>query len=96
MAELRNIKITRKSYKMTLEPNSYVGGNIGTFQIPDEDIEKYGTIISVQFSGGSTAPGSAYVTYHTGSEEWWAYASCVDGTGTLTVQFLNINLDITI
>lgn len=96
LAELRNIKITRKSYKMTLEPNSYVGGNIGTFQIPDEDIEKYGTIISVQFSGGSTAPGSAYVTYYTGSEEWWAYASCVDGTGTLTVQFLNINLDITV
>lgn len=94
LAELRNIKITRKSYKMTLEPNSYVGGNIGTFQIPSEDIEKYGTIISVQFSGGSTAPGSAYVTYYTGSKEWWAYASCVDGTGNLVVQFLNIDLDI--
>lgn len=78
---------------MTLEPNSYVGGNMGKFQIPSEDIQKYGHVISATFSGGSSAPGSAYVTYSTGAKEWWAYASCVDGTGTLTVQFLNINLD---
>lgn len=92
-SKLEGIKVTRKTYPMTLDPNSYTGGNVGTFQIPNEDIEKYGAIISVQFSGGSTAPGSAYVTYSTGAKEWWAYASCVDGTGTLTVQFLNINLD---
>lgn len=89
--KLDGIKITRKSYHMTLKPNSYVGGNMGTFQIPDEDIKKYGYVISATFAGGSTAPGSVYITRI--SDGWLAYASCVDGTGNLIVQFLNVTLE---
>lgn len=79
---------------MTLEPNSYVGENMGTFQIPNEDIEKYGHIISATFSGSSTAPGSVNMTYYVGSDEKVAYVSCVDGTGNLVVQFLNVALEL--
>ena len=78
---------------MVLEPNSYVGGNMGTFQIPSEDTEKYGSIISATFSGSSTAPGSVNITHYTGSGEWWTYVSCVDGTGNLIVQFINIGIN---
>lgn len=89
-SKLEGIKVVRKSYPMTLEPNSYVGGNMGTFQIPSEDIQKYGHVISATFSGGSSAPGVVNITHHTGDDEWWAYVSCVDGTGNLIVQFLNV------
>lgn len=92
--KLDGIKVTRKSYPMTLEPNSYVGGNMGSFQIPSEDIQKYGHVISTTFSGGSSAPGVVNITHYTGGDEWWAYVSCVDGTGNLIVQFLNVDLDI--
>lgn len=78
---------------MTLEPNSYVGGNMGKFQIPSEDIQKYGHVISATFSGGSSAPGAVNIIHYTGDDEWWAYVSCVDGTGNLTVQFLNVALE---
>ena len=91
--KLNGVKIIRKAYPMTLEPNSYVGGNMGRFQIPSEDIEKYGSIISATFSGSSTAPGSVNITRYTGSGECWAYVSCVDGTGNLIVQFLNVALE---
>ena len=93
ISKLNGVKITRKSYHMSLEPNSYVGGNMGTFQIPNEDIEKYGSIISATFSGSSTAPGNVNITHYTGNDEWRAYVSCVDGTGNLIVQFLNVALE---
>ena len=78
---------------MTLDPNSYVGGNMGTFKMPNEDIEKYGSIISATFSGSSTAPGSVNITHYTGDDEWWAYVSCADGTGNLIVQFINTGIN---
>lgn len=91
--KLDEIKVVRKAYPMTLEPNSYVGGNMGTFQIPSEDIQKYGHVISATFSGGSSAPGVVNITHYTGGDEWWAYVSCVDGTGNLIVQFLNVDFE---
>lgn len=93
ISKLNGIKITRKSYPMVLEPNDYVGGNMGTFQIPSEDIQKYGHVISATFSGGSSAPGVVNITHYTGDDEWWAYVSCVDGTGNLIVQFINIGIN---
>ena len=92
-SKLDGIKVVRKAYPMTLDPNSYVGGNMGQFQIPSEDIQKYGHVISATFSGGSSAPGAVSITHYTGSDEWWAYVSCVDGTGKLAVQFLNVALE---
>ena len=89
--KLDGIKITRKTYHMTLKPNSYVGGYLGTFQIPDEDIKKYGYVISATFSGSSTAPGSVSITRM--GDKWLAYVSCADGTGNLIVQFLNVTLE---
>lgn len=94
ISKLDGIKVVRKAYPMTLDPNSYVGGNMGTFQIPSEDIQKYGHVISATFSGGSSAPGVVNITHHTGNDEWWAYVSCVDGTGNLIVQFLNVDFEL--
>ena len=87
--KISGIKATRKSYSMTLDPNPYLQMNMKSIDIPKADIEQYGTPISAMFRGSSAAPGSAYV-YTANDGETYGYASCVDGTGTLTVTFLNI------
>ena len=92
MAELQNkyegIKVTIKKYPMTLEPSSYVGGNLGRIQIPKADLDQYGIIVGVSFGGDSTAPGNAHVLYENSPNDTWVYASCVDVTGTLRVSFI--------
>lgn len=50
---------------MTLEENSYAGGHLGRIQIPQEDLDNYGTIVGTSFGGNSNAPGSAHVLYET-------------------------------
>lgn len=92
LAELQNkyegIKVTIKNYRMTLEPNSYTGKNLGKIQIPREDLAKYGTIVGTSFGGDSSAPGSAHVLYEDDPNDTWVYASSVDVTGTLRVSFI--------
>lgn len=73
---------------MTLEENSYAGGHLGRIQIPKEDLDNYGTIVSASFGGDSTAPGSAHVLYESDLNDTWVYVSCVDATGTLRVSFI--------
>lgn len=87
--KLSGIKVTKKSYSMTLEYNPYAKTNIGYIDIPKADVEQYGTPISAMFRGSSAAPGSAYV-YTANDGKTHGCASCVDGTGTLNVRFLNI------
>ena len=91
LAELQNkyegIKVTIKNYRMTLEPNSYTGENLGNIQIPQEDLDNYGTIVGVSFAGDSSAPGSAHVLYENDPSDTWVYALCVDDIGTLRVSF---------
>ena len=41
---------------MTLEENSYAGGHLGRIQIPQEDLDNYGTIVGTSSGGNSTAP----------------------------------------
>ena len=86
--KLNGIKITHKEYAMTLEYSGYIKENLGNMKIPEADIEKYGTPISVCFRGGSAAPGSSYI-YQDG-QDWWAYVSCIDGDGKLYVAFANV------
>lgn len=92
MAELQNkyegIKVTIKNYRMTLEPNSYTGENLGRIQIPQEDLDNYGTIVGVSFAGDSSAPGSAHVLYENDPSDTWVYALCADDIGTLRVSFI--------
>ena len=94
LAELQSkysaIKVTIKRYPMTLEPNDYIGKNIGELQITREDLENYGDIIGVSFGGSSTAVGEAHVTYEGDPDRTWVYASCVDSSGTLRVCFLKV------
>ena len=73
---------------MTLEENSYAGGHLGRIQIPQEDLDNYGTIVGTSFGGSSTAPGSAHVLYENDPDDTWVYASCVDAAGTLRVSFI--------
>ena len=87
--KLSGIKVTKKSYSMILEKNPYIQMNMESTEIPQEDIEQYGIPISAMFKGSSAAPGSAYV-YTANDGKTYGYASCVDGTGTLIVTFLNI------
>lgn len=86
--KLNGIKVTTKKYRMTLEPSSYIGENLGRIQIPKEDLDNYGTIVGTSFGGDSTAPGSAHVLYESDPNDTWVYASCVDATGTLRVSFI--------
>lgn len=87
--KLSGIKVTKKSYSMTLDYNTYAKTNIGYVEIPQADINQYGTPISAMFRGGSVTPGSAYV-YTANDGKTYGYASCVDVDGTLIVTFLNI------
>ena len=86
--KLNGIKATTKKYRMTLEPNSYTGENLGKIQIPQEDLDNYGTIVGVSFGGDSSAPGSAHVLYEDDPNDTWVYALCVDVIGTLRVSFI--------
>lgn len=88
ISKLNGIKATTKKYRMTLEPNSYTGENLGKIQIPQEDLDNYGTIVGVSFGGDSSAPGSAHVLYEDDPNDTWVYALCVDVTGTLRVSFI--------
>ena len=88
ISKLNGIKVTTKKYPMTLEPNSYTGENLGKIQIPQEDLDNYGTIVGVSFGGDSSAPGSAHVLYEDDPNDTWVYALCVDVTGTLRVSFI--------
>ena len=88
ISKLNGIKVTTKNYRMTLEPNSYTGENLGKIQIPQEDLDNYGTIVGVSFGGDSSAPGSAHVLYEDDPNDTWVYALCVDVTGTLRVSFI--------
>lgn len=88
--KLNGIKATTKKYRMTLEPNSYTGENLGKIQIPKADLDQYGIIVGVSFGGDSSAPGSAHVLYEDDPNNTWVYALCVDGTGTLRVSFIKI------
>ena len=54
--KINGIKVTTKKYRMTLEENSYAGGHLGRIQIPQEDLDNYGTIVGTSFGGSSTAP----------------------------------------
>ena len=87
-SKLNGIKATTKKYRMTLEPSSYVDGNLGRIQIPKADLDQYGIIVGVSFGGDSTAPGNAHVLYENDPDDTWVYASCVDSTGTLRVSFI--------
>ena len=73
---------------MTLEENSYAGGHLGRIQIPQEDLDNYGTIVGTSFGGSSTAHGSTHVLYESDPNDTWEYASCVDANGTLRVSFI--------
>ena len=87
--KLSGIKATKKSYSMTLNYNTYAQANMGYVEIPQADMDKLGVPISAMFKGKSSAPGNAYLS--DGNEnKVYGYASCVDGTGTLIVTFLNI------
>ena len=87
-SKLNGIKATTKKYRMTLEPSSYVGGNLGRVQIAKADVDQYGVIVGVSFGGDSTAPGNAHVLYESNPNDTWVYASCVDAAGTLRVSFI--------
>ena len=52
------MSISRKEYKTTLEPNSYVTPftHTGYFEFPVEDIENYGDPISIYAKQGNNSP----------------------------------------
>lgn len=84
--KLSEIKITKKSYAMTLEYSTYTKSNLGYVEIPQSDMDELGTPIAAMFKGGSSAPGNAYV--HAANDgKTYGYASCCDADGTLIVTF---------
>lgn len=90
--KLTELKITSVKYPITLEKNQYVIGGYwkSYWQIPESDIEKYGTPVYVALKNGDSSAGLATFADTEGNGKTACSFSGNNTSGTAIVKFLSL------